>query len=322
MLAGRDVADPRPDRPGAEGRRGRLRHQDRRDRRQPERTRHRPGSAISTSAATCWWRPTRATSASPTPDRTVAVVSTSKVPTGAMVTDTGDHVPRRRTRSPNGSSEATAGGGFGLSRCALPVPDPARRATSSPTSCSPGPRTRTARCRCPAKAIEQAIELNGVQVRQQPAGIPVGPAVCGQPGCVRIGGRRADAGRRAARPDERRARSYGRSRGRAAGRSLRGCSPSASPIWSRTRDCGYARRLRRFVARVRDAERAVARRGGAGRGGGQVPLQAHGLQGRVRGGAARARPDGPRGGARRVRPGCEGVPPAPPADPARARHEA
>ena len=75
-------ARARPDRAEPEGRPRRLRPQDLVARRSISPTRCRRAARISTWASTCSWPPTRATSTRPSPARTVAVVSTSQIPTG------------------------------------------------------------------------------------------------------------------------------------------------------------------------------------------------------------------------------------------------
>ena len=140
-----------------------------------------------------------------------------------------------------------------------------------------------------------------------------GPAGVADPARSRPRGRRAGAagGRPACRPPPERAAD---ARRRRAGSELAaGCVASRVPDLVAYQDEGTRGGTREFVARVRAAERARRRGHGADRGGRQVPVQADGVQGRVRGRAALARPASQGGGTGRVRPGRQGLLPAAPA---------
>ena len=166
----------------------------------------------------------------------------------------------------------------------------------------------------------------------EPSGLPVRPAVGGRSGpgprARRASGAvvrgRAGGGARAARR-------AGRERLRVAPRPLRAIStrrragswPSASASWSTTRtpatrpptwtSCWRWRRARRRSRPgARDVTRAVIRN----------LLQAHGLQGRVRGRAPPSEARVPRGDARALRGAAPGLLASPPAAPARARAQA
>ncbi len=118
-------ARPRPDRAQPEGRAGRLAPEDRRARPRSCRTRSRPAHAdcylgFDVLAATV----PRRTSITRDRTKTIAVVSTSQVPTGAMVTHTDVHFPdeRRaastshRPRHPQGRERLPRRAGAGRAR--------------------------------------------------------------------------------------------------------------------------------------------------------------------------------------------------------------
>ena len=169
-----------------------------------------------------------------------------------------------------------------------------------------------------AAAIEEAIAINGVQVEMNTQAFRVGRLLVADPGWVADD--RADAGP----APSTRARELG---------------PEAQALIDSVGASGELRRLLEVrvpeLIAYQDAElraalrrlRPEGRRGGAGggagrdaarRGGGAPSLQADGLQGRVRGGAAPPPARGPR-----VDPGGDGrgpgALPAPPADPPGAR---
>ena len=96
--------------------------------------------------ATPWSAPTRPTWRRRDPGRTTAVVSTTEVPTGAMVTDTSIAYPSAG-RGALGHRRRGARARSRWTRAAWPS---GCSATTSPrTSCCSARRTRPARCRCP-----------------------------------------------------------------------------------------------------------------------------------------------------------------------------
>ena len=150
--------------------------------------------------------------------------------------------------------------------------------------------------------VERAIELNGVAVARNVAAFRWGRRWVVAPDEVATGGRHPGArrpgdGRRADRPPRRRPRRL----------PVRGATPSASATWSTS----PARRS----GGVDPASTALHR-------GGRPPRpQADGLQGRVRGRPAAARPRGAPGVRGRRRAGHQGHVAAAPADAAGPRDE-
>ena len=97
------------------------------------------------------------------PERTVAIVSTTKVPTGRMVIDTDGDVPRRR-RGPQGRSATPSAPASGSTRGRCP-----RRSSvpiSTPTCCSSAPPASPVPCRCPRRRSSRPSALNGVAVEK------------------------------------------------------------------------------------------------------------------------------------------------------------
>ena len=284
LLDGLHVVGPRPDRPRAEGRPGRLRpaHLDASRSAAPRKA---PGrlASTSTSASTCSARPTPRTSSPRDPDRTVAVVSTSAVPTGRMVVDAERALP---ASSPARSTAST------------PRParehnlyldaQAARRARCSATTCRPtrcalGAAYQRGMLPVSGDALEQAIRLNGAAVEKNLAAFALGPR---RGRGARTPSRRATRAARAPARElsERRARAGRARRQRRRRRAAPAASRCACPSWSPTRTRPTRAATPRSCAAVHVAEQERtpgARR--AGRGRRPPPVQADGLQGRVRG---------------------------------------
>ena len=139
-----------------------------------------------------------------------------------------------------------------------------------PRSCSAMPGRR-ASCRCRCEAIKRAIELNGVAVETNKRTFAWG-RLAAHDLAARAGAAQADAARRDAGGAARWTKSIAK----------------RAELLGDYQDAGLRRALpRSFVDKV--AQRREAKGAGlqrAHRGGRQVALQADGLQGRVRGGAA------------------------------------
>ena len=185
-------ARARPDRPVAEGRSGRQRPAAQRAPRCRRRTRPTRRASTACSPSTCSSRRATPTAPAPTRTRTVVIGSVAATPTGRMVAH-----PRRRTPS----SAALTGRLDEVSRPAdnryLDSGGARHRACSAtprrPTcSCSASPCSR-ARSPSTRRAIERAIELNGVAVERNVAAFRWGRRWAVDPD----GGR---AGRRHRRP--------------------------------------------------------------------------------------------------------------------------
>jgi indolepyruvate ferredoxin oxidoreductase len=248
------------------------------------------------------------------PAHTLAVASTSVTPTGPEVyerslaqTSIAEQLDRLRTATREiheldmlAASEALLG------------------STTAANLMLVGAAIQCGALKLPPSAVEEAIDINGGRGRREQGRPGVGPALRRRPGRLRRGGRRrhpgAGAGRRR-RPDQ---------RGGGAGRGLlRRGGPSPGRAARRR-----ARRVRRPA--VRRGLRHDRRRGLAGRaardrpdravgGGRPAPLQADGLQGRVR-----SRPAAHPPSSSRARAGCRAGwhrphLQAPPADAARHR---
>ena len=252
------------------------------------------------------------------PDLTIAVVSTTQVPTGAMVASTDVAFPdpgglvasvNRVTRKDEnvfvdalGLGESLFGDHMAANMILLGA---AYQAGAIPVR---------------AAAIEEAIRINGVQVEMNAQAFRVGRLLVADPGWVGTI-ERGRAGAVAVRGElgpEARALIDSAGAERRAAAAARDPGPRADRVPGR----GVRAPLRRL--------RPDGRRGGADgragrdearRGGGAPSLQADGLQGRVRGGAAPPPARGPR-----VDPGGDGrgqgALRAPPADPPGAGHEA
>ena len=264
------------------------------------------------------------------PARTIAVVSTTEVPTGAMVVDTSASFPdageitgriRRGTRGADAvflDARRLAESLLGEDQFAnILLTGAAFQAGALPL---------------PAEAIEQAIRLNGVKADANVQAFRRGRQAVADPEAFAAtladlrgpagSGRAALAVRRwpcrgwPCRGGQRAGVGRGRGRGLGAGQD-RGAA-------HRRPDRLPGRPVRTAVCRTGRAGppgrgRAGPRRWRARRGGRQIPVQAHGLQGRVRGGAAVARPCGRRERAVPLRGRRPDVVPPAPAGAPRAR---
>ena len=219
------------------------------------------------------------------PDRTVAIVSTSKVPTGAMVTDTGAMFPDVATVTERIKDATLAAGSVFLDAryLSLTLLGSDQFANLFLT----GVAYQNGTLPLPGKAIEEAIELNGVQVRQNLQAFRWGRQYVASPDeFASAVAALTPAGRPHVLTSAERAlmdEVRGRARVGACAAAHRPRPRSGRVPGTRLR--AGLRAVRRPCPRCRARRRP---RGGAVRGGGQVPLQAHGLQGRVRGSAARA----------------------------------
>ena len=221
----------------------------------------------------------------------MAVVSTTKVPTGPHGHRPRQRVPRRRRGSPARSPGRPCGLGPILLDAPPLADDSVRRPSSTPTCCWSAPPTRPARCRCSAEAIEQAIRTERRGGRRQPAGVPPRPAGDRRPGRLCRGRGRPDGQARRPAPATRQRSAWRRRSGRPRARSWTGWSAAGPPTWPRYQNLRYADAYAGLVRRVYQAEHAAAPGSDrAVRTGRAVPVQAHGLQGRVRGGPAVPRP--------------------------------
>ena len=160
-------------------------------------------ASTSCSASTCSARATPSNLRVAEPERTVAVVSTSVVPTGQMVIDPASAFPTS-TRRADGDRRRDARGRQRLPRRPGALARRCSATTCRPTCCVLGaawqqgadPAVAATRC-------EQAIRLNGAAVEQNLAAFDVGPR-----GRGRAGGGRGDAahgGREPCRAGRRRA---------------------------------------------------------------------------------------------------------------------
>ncbi len=231
-------------------------------------------------------------------DKTIAVVSTSQVPTGAMVTHTDVHFPesgglrisidRVTRKDENVYLDALAPGRAALRRSHGGEHDlaggrlPGRR--------HPGQRRRH-------RAGDHAERRLR---RDEHAGLPGRPPRGHRP---RVPGRPPPASARRRRFGATAAAGGGSAR-RSGRRRRRAAAPAGDPRPRADRLPGRA--LRAHLRRLRGPRAGRRAGGGAGgdaaeRGGGPLPVQADGLQGRVRGGAPASE------GRRRPRPG-RGVP--------------
>ena len=125
-------------------------------------------------------RPTRAISASPAPDRTVAVVSTSKVPTGAMVTDTGTVFPDVATVTERIKDATLAAGSVFLDAryLSLTLLGSDQFANLFLT----GVAYQNGTLPLPGNVDRGGDRAQRRSGAAEPEGIPVGTAVCGRPG--------------------------------------------------------------------------------------------------------------------------------------------
>ena len=107
-------------------------------------------SATSTSAPTCWSPPSPRTSPPPRPWRTVAAISSAKVPTGAMVVDPSVSFPDADAVLERITERVRKDAGVVARR---PRAEPRRcsATTSSRSRCCSARPSRPARCRCPPR---------------------------------------------------------------------------------------------------------------------------------------------------------------------------
>jgi indolepyruvate ferredoxin oxidoreductase len=217
------------------------------------------------------------------PERTIAIVSTSQVPTGAMVTSTAVEFPEanglitsinRVTRKDEnvfldalGLAETLFDDHMAANMIVLGA---AWQAGALPVS---------------EAAIEEAIVLNGVSVQMNSQAFRVGRLLVADPGVGAHGGpaapgRHRDGGAGAVGAGTHH-RGLGRRRGRAQAAPR---DPRARA--DRLQERGLRARVRSVrPARARGRSRGRAGRVAPGRGGRALSLQADGLQGRVRSGA-------------------------------------
>ena len=246
--------------------------------------------------------------------RTVAVVSTTKVPTGRMVTDPGSAFPDVDAIA--GQIRRAAGGRDPILLDARRLAVTLLGTDQFANMLLVGAAYQAGALPLPAEAIEQAVGLERSRGRRQPAGVPPRPAGGRRPGRFCRGRGRPDGQARG--PSRRRGRGAAGGAGRGArglGAGPAGPRPDRRP--GRLPEPALCRRLRRARparlpgrARRRPGQHRAVRTGRA------LPVQAHGLQGRVRGGPAVPRPAARRDGRGRVRARRHGELPASPAGPA------
>jgi indolepyruvate ferredoxin oxidoreductase len=189
------------------------------------------------------------------PDRTVAIVSTSKVPTGAMVTDTGTMFPDVATVTERIKDATLAAGSVFLDAryLSLTLLGSDQFANLFLT----GVAYQNGTLPLPGKAIEEAIELNGVQVRQNLKAFRWGRQYVASPDEFASA---VAALTPASRPHVLTSaeRALMDEVGAVPGSELARLLTVRVPDLVAYQGLGYARDYARFVARVRDAERAVA----------------------------------------------------------------
>ena len=254
LLDGLHVARARPDRAQPEGRPGRLRPAPPTARRSTAPAAPPRRAPTSTSASTCSAPPTPRNLATADPERTVAVVSTSAVPTGAMVDRPGGRLPELTRARSTRSTPSRAPGDERLPRRAG-----ARRALFGdhmPANTIAARRRLAARRAADlARGARAAIRLNGAAVEQQPRRVRLGPRGVAGPEAVERAPRPAAAPR--ARAERRRGRAdrRGDAGRRRAAPAARG--PRARP----DRLPGRAATPQRYVGRGRARARGRARSG-------------------------------------------------------------
>jgi indolepyruvate ferredoxin oxidoreductase len=190
------------------------------------------------------------------PDRTIAVVSTSKVPTGAMVTDTAVSFPdveavAGRIRNATQGEQSYFADARQLSVALLGNDQFANMFLA-------GVAYQAGALPLPAAAIEQAIELNGAQVRQNQQAFRRGRQYVAAPEAfaAAVGGLAVTLPR-AAGPSAAE-RDVIRSVGAAAGSELERLITVRIGDLAAYQSLGYAREYAVFVARVHAAEERVA----------------------------------------------------------------
>ena len=185
------------------------------------------------------------------PETTIAVVSTTKVPTGKMVTDTTVPFPdvdatadriRRATRG----AESVFIDARGLSVTLFGTDQFANMLLA-------GVAFQTGALPLPATAIEQAIELNGVQVEPNVQAFRRGRQSVADPAAFAQAAATLSATAPARRPAEAEQRLI-QSVGAAPGSELHRIVAVRIPDLIQYQNLGYARRYADAVARVREAE--------------------------------------------------------------------
>ncbi len=185
------------------------------------------------------------------PETTIAVVSTTKVPTGKMVTDTTVPFPdvdatadriRRATRG----AESVFIDARGLSVTLFGTDQFANMLLA-------GVAFQTGALPLPATAIEQAIELNGVQVEPNVQAFRRGRQSVADPAAFAQAAATLSAAAPARRPTEAEQRLI-QSVGAAPGSELHRIVAVRIPDLIQYQNLGYARRYADAVARVREAE--------------------------------------------------------------------
>jgi indolepyruvate ferredoxin oxidoreductase len=193
------------------------------------------------------------------PETTIAVVSTTKVPTGRMIVDKTVPFPdvdatTDRIRSATRGSESVFVDARGLSVTLLGTDQFANMLLA-------GVAFQTGALPLPARAIEQAIELNGVQVEPNVQAFRRGRQRVADP----AGFAQAVAATSAvapARPPTEPERRLIASVGAAPGSELHRIVAARIPDLIEYQNAGYARRYADLVARVREAEdRSVSAQG-------------------------------------------------------------
>ena len=185
------------------------------------------------------------------PETTIAVVSTTKVPTGKMVTDTTVPFPdvdatadriRRATRG----AESVFIDARGLSVTLFGTDQFANMLLA-------GVAFQTGALPLPATSIEQAIELNGVQVEPNVQAFRRGRQSVADPAAFAQAAAALSAAAPARRPTEAEQRLI-QSVGAAPGSELHRIVAVRIPDLIQYQNLGYARRYADAVARVREAE--------------------------------------------------------------------
>ena len=189
------------------------------------------------------------------PGRTVAVVSTSKVPTGAMVADTSARFPdaddlSARIREATWAARSVFVDARGLSVTLLGSDQFANMFLT-------GVALQAGDLPLPATAVEEAIELNGVQVPQNLQAFRRGRQYVADPGAF-AAMLAAQAPPVAAHEPTAAERAIIDSVGSAPGSELQRLLTTRVPDLAAYQDLGYARDYAQFVARVRAAEQRIS----------------------------------------------------------------
>ena len=274
-------ARPRPDRPLAEGRPGGVRPADLARAARLGDARRPRGASTSTWASTCWARRPTRTSWPPPAERTVAVVSTSAVPTGRMVLDPAERFPELAAQLDR--IGAVTRREHNLYLDAQELSEHLFGDHMMTNTLVLGAAFSAALLPVSADALEQAIRLNGAAVEKNLAAFAWGRAVVAAPDAV-------DAKPRGQHDSAVPAQSSPSRELALVSRRWTATAASCGAWWRRAFPSSWPTRtgrtppLRRAgAARAGGRAGADARARRAGRGGGPQPLQADGLQGRVRG---------------------------------------